>query len=56
MLQNKQAKEEEGKGGRQAGLNRPEKGGSKRVRGRRDARLVALAVVALNVTNSDIPI
>jgi hypothetical protein len=26
MVQDKQGKEEEGKGGRQAGLNRPEKG------------------------------
>jgi hypothetical protein len=39
MLQDKRAKEEEGKGGQQAELNRLEK-----VRGRRDAWLVAAAL------------
>jgi hypothetical protein len=50
MLQNKQPKEEEGKGGRQAELNRPGKGqqvGTGMRRGRRYARPVALAVAAL---------
>jgi hypothetical protein len=43
MRQDKQAKEEEGKGGQQAELN-SRKGGSQWVRGRRDARLVAVAL------------
>jgi hypothetical protein len=44
MLQDKRAKEEEEKGGQQAELSKPGKGGSRWVRGRRDARLVAVAL------------
>jgi hypothetical protein len=50
-LQDKRAEEEEGKGGQQAELNRP---GKEQVRGRRDARLVALAVAALSQALPDV--